>query len=55
MGEGEIIACVQKVKHGGGEIAPFPKSLRLCIIGLVLRVAVEIQPGQTGFLEVERF
>lgn len=43
------------MKHGGGHIAPFPKGLRLCIIGSVLRVIVEIQAGFAGFLEVKRF
>ena len=55
MGEGEEIAGFQEVKYGGGHISPFPKGLRLCIIGLVFRVMVKVQPELVNFLGVERF
>ena len=52
MGKSQIIAGVQKVKKGLGHIALFPKGLRLCIIGLIVPVAIEIQAGPLDFLVV---
>ena len=53
MGEGEKIAGVQEIVYGVGHISPFPKGLRLCIIGLIFRVVVKVQPGLIDFLDIE--
>ena len=53
VGEGEEIAGVQEAVYGIGDISPFPKLLGLCIIGLILRVVVEIQTGLVKLLKIE--
>ena len=55
MGEGQKIAGLQQVEHGGRHILPFPKGLRLCIIGMVLRVTVKIKLGLFDILVVQCF